>query len=80
MKKSLKTFALIVVAFTAGEFVTMWRLQTTPTTFREFTKSYIGAQPAGLKRSYHIGQLLGDAPDAGKRELKKLIFPNRPSQ
>ena len=75
MKRKLKTLGIIVAAFTAGEFITMWRTQTTPLTLKEFTKNYFQIQAREIRNAHKAGELLGQDPAAGKAAIKKLAFP-----
>ena len=78
MKKTLKTFALVTVAFTAGEFVTMWRMREKPETFKEFIKNYWTEQNRQLKHVDTMYERLADGDTAGaKKEVKILMFPHQ---
>lgn len=78
MKKILKTLALVIAAFTAGEFVTMWRMQEKPESLKEFTKSYFDTQRTTSKRVDTMYDKLAEGDREGaKEELKLIMFPER---
>ena len=79
-KKSLKTFALVATTWTAAEFITMWRLEPTPMTLPQFTKSWLKSQREGVRYAYNGGALVTIDPEAGSKALKRLAFPNRPQK
>jgi hypothetical protein len=74
-KKTMKTLTLVAATYTIAEFVTMWRVQTTPETLKQFTKSYFSIQKGEFARSYKAGQLLWEDPEAGKAIIKDQMFP-----
>lgn len=75
--KYLKIFALITAAFTAGEFVTMWRMREKDETFKEFVKNYWTEQNKQLSHIDTMYERLADGDTAGaKAELKTVMYPH----
>ena len=76
-KKSLKTLALVATTYTVAEFLTMWRMQTTKSSFKQFSKIYFRAQPAAFRDAYKFGynQAAGN-PSESFADLMTKKYPN----
>jgi hypothetical protein len=76
--KYLKLFALMTVAFSAGEIITQWRAHPEPISLKNYLKFYISQARTEIKHA----SALNDDPDdtyanGTKAAAKFLMFPNR---
>jgi hypothetical protein len=75
----IKLFAIFALGVTFGEFLSSFRLRTTPTTLKHFTKEWLSFQVKGFGESYRAGKLVWESPKQSRAQFKTIIFPNRKS-
>lgn len=75
--KKIKFVLCLILAFSLGELITAYRLQTDPIPFKQFLKEYLNVQDAGFGDAYTAGKRFWTEPEESKAVMKKQFFPNR---
>ena len=73
----LKTFFVFVLAFSLGEFITAYRLESKEFGLWEYAKAYFSSSKKLLVESYMTGYEAPGNWTKSKKRMARLMFPNR---